>query len=219
MVKCQKCGKEVATVSSLGNCVLCMSPNAKFYSPDGKELIQAEIKKKEVNNMSGNENEQLQEKLEEQTEKANLYEEQLRLIALKKIEEKIVELKIPESEADYFRQNPSALKGYSLGLSNQKDSGKGSLSMTPDMIRKENSSENDKKEFDSIEEMLEWTRKNDKEAYEAIKAKTYRGLTENKNFWEWKDSFDKDGKSIIGRTIQKMNEDARRKLGFKGDKE
>lgn len=219
MVKCQKCGKEVATVSSLGNCVLCMSPNAKFYSPDGKELIQAEIKKKEVNNMTENV-EKLQEELEEQKEKTELYEGQLRAIAQKKIEEKIAELKIPESEADYFRENPEALKGYSLGKSSAKESGKGSLGMTQEMIEREQGThENDKKEFNSIEEMLEWTRKNDKEAYEAIKAKTYRGLTENKNFFEWKDTFDENGNSIIKRTLERANKDARRKAGYKGENE
>ena len=59
--------------------------------------------------------------------------------------------------------------------------------------------------------MLEWARVNDKTSYEAIKKKSAEGLLANKSFFEWSDTFDKEGRSIIGRTIQRQNEQIRRR--------
>jgi hypothetical protein len=181
------------------------------------DKIRAILLKKKGENMNENENdvEKLREELESEKDKSESLESTLKLIAEKEINKKIAELDIPEKEQEFFRQNPEALKGFELGKSNQKDSGKGSLKMTSDMIRKERGSENDKREFNSPEEMLEWCRINDKPAYEAIKLKTYRGMVENKGFSEWADTFDENGNSLIKRTLLKMDKEARKKLGHK----
>ena len=182
------------------------------------DKIRAILLKKKGENMSENENdvESLKEENENLKQTNENLENTLKIIAEKKIEEKIAELNIPEKDADFFRQNPSALKGYALGKSNQKDSGKGTLSMTPEMLAKEKfDGKSEKREFSSQEELIEWTRKNAPETYNAIKLKTVRGLSENKGFFEWKDEFDENGKSIIGRTLERANKDARKKAGFK----
>jgi hypothetical protein len=60
-------------------------------------------------------------------------------------------------------------------------------------------------EFDSYEEMVEWARLNDRKTYDALKSKSAKAISENKNYWEWTDHFDEEGNSLIGRTLHKQN--------------
>jgi hypothetical protein len=95
-----------------------------------------------------------------------------------------------------------------------KNTGHGTIGLTADMKKQEMNGRNTAKEFDSIEELIEYCRVNDKESYQKIKDKTYSVLTGN-NF-SWSDTFSKDEKendvSLIGRTIQRLNADYRKKI-------
>lgn len=94
-----------------------------------------------------------------------------------------------------------------------KEGGKGILGMTPEMLAKEQH-DSGKKEFDSVEEMVNWARENDPESYAKIKEKAQRGLMNNS--FEWTDTFTKDGKfdrSLIGRTLDRANDLKRRGKG------
>lgn len=97
-----------------------------------------------------------------------------------------------------------------------RESGKGTIGLTPDMREKEMNGRNAEKTFSSHEDLLEWVRVNDKKSYEALKAKTIQGLTENKQYWEWNDTFSKDEKgnerSLIGRTLDRANADLRKRF-------
>ncbi|MFB3889204.1 MAG: hypothetical protein ACE14S_06905 [Candidatus Bathyarchaeia archaeon] len=188
-------------------------------SEEGNE-IKVTVKKEE-----NSEIERLQQELEHTQIELEQRNEVIKAIAIKKINEKIEQLGIPESEADYFRQNPEALKGYEIGQKGKQDddknSGRGTLPTSLNNVGEDgrpHNSGNGKREFDSAEEMLEYCRLHDKESYEKIKAKTAQGLLISS--FEWKDTFTKDEKgndrSLIGRTLDRINEDARRKAGFKG---
>ena len=95
-----------------------------------------------------------------------------------------------------------------------KNTGVGTLGLTPDMREKESNGRNNQKEFDSIEDLLEYCRLHDRESYQKIKDKTFGALQGN-NF-SWEDQFIKgeDGveRSLIGRTIQRLNADRRREI-------
>ena len=67
-------------------------------------------------------------------------------------------------------------------------------------------------EFDSYEEMVEWARLNDRKAYESLKKKSANGLMENKQFFEWHDTFDAQGRSLIGRTLGRANTQKRSRI-------
>ena len=136
---------------------------------------------------------------------------------------KISDLLAQKGEKAFLEQADLALENQRLKEELQKqaqedpNSGKGSLPASLNQGEGGTGYAESKgmKEFSSYEEMLEGARVNNKPAYEAIKAKTVEGLKENKMFWEWKDEFDKDGRSIIGRTLERMNQAERRKNGYK----
>jgi hypothetical protein len=67
-------------------------------------------------------------------------------------------------------------------------------------------------EFDSYEEMVEWARLNDRTVYEQLKKKSVNGLMENKQFFEWHDTFDAQGRSLIGRTLDRANNQKRSRI-------
>lgn len=160
----------------------------------------------------------LEEQLEQERSLREDYENKLELIGEQKLAEKMNKLGIPEDQREFFRENPERLIGYEVAKGTKKveSGGKGTVPMAREMIMKEHSGFGSaQKEFDSVEEMLEWARVNDKESYEKIKAKSAQGLLENRNYFEWKDHFDENGKSIIGRTLERANQDARRKAGLK----
>ncbi len=109
------------------------------------------------------------------------------------LENKILEL---EAENQSFRDNAKA---------------EGTIPMQTDMKEKEsNGRNNSQREFDDIESLIEFCRVNDKESYKKIKAKTFGALQGN-NF-EWTDKFDENGRSLIGRTLDRANQDHRRKI-------
>jgi hypothetical protein len=91
-----------------------------------------------------------------------------------------------------------------------KNTGIGTVSMTPDMREKEINTRNNQKEFDSVEDLIEYCRLNDKESYEKIKAKSFEAIP--KNNFEWVDKFDENGDSLIMRTVKRMNSDYRKKI-------
>lgn len=173
-------------------------------------------KKKEENNMSGKSSEELETELEAEKTIREDYESKLKLIGEQRLAEKQAELRKLgyKGSLDTVEQVISAQEH--LGLRQKKEEGgKGSIPMTQEMLAKEGGSGNNPKEFDNYEEMVEWCRVNDKEAFEKLKAKAYGAIAENKSFFEWKDTFTKDEKgndrSLVGRTIDKMNAQEREK--------
>jgi hypothetical protein len=92
----------------------------------------------------------------------------------------------------------------------------GEVGMTPSMIAAECNNQGGQKEFNSHEELIEYYRTHDKAAYEAIKKKAFSGMPEAlKQSWDFKDTFDENGRSIIGRTILRANRDIRLKNGMR----
>jgi hypothetical protein len=184
-------------------------------------LTESEPQKLEISiKKNGNdaEIEQIKEALESEKNLREDYETKIKLLTEEKINQKISELGISEKDADFFRQNPEALKGYALGKKESYDKNGGAGNLPASLNNGEGGSGgsgSEKREFDSYEEMIEWCRIHDKTAYQAIKAKAYRGMSENKSFWEWKDTFDENGKSIIGRTLERANKQVRQKRGVR----
>jgi|WetSurMetagenome_2_1015567.scaffolds.fasta_scaffold73561_1 hypothetical protein len=66
-------------------------------------------------------------------------------------------------------------------------------------------------EFDSFEEMVEWCRLNNRVAYRELKKKSANAMANHPQSFEWKDTFDEDGNSLIGRTLYRANSQKRSK--------
>ena len=117
---------------------------------------------------------------------------------------------LSEKEFDEFK---NLIKNEAKEELEREQSGEGTLPASKDLKQKEHNNSNNKREFDTYEEMLDYCRTNDRESYEKLKNKAFRGILGNN--WTWKDEFVKgeDGveRSLIGRTIHKMNEECRRK--------
>jgi hypothetical protein len=64
-------------------------------------------------------------------------------------------------------------------------------------------------QFETYEEMIEWARVNDPKAYAALKKKTASAMVSNPQSFEWKDTFDEQGRSLIGRTLHRANNQKR----------
>lgn len=111
--------------------------------------------KKEGNSGNESENvEQLKAQLENETIIREDLEAKLKLIGEQKINEKIKEYGIPESEQQFFRENPEALKGYRLGKNSIKeDGGRGTLGLSPEEISKEQIGNAGSNSYNSPEEL------------------------------------------------------------------
>lgn len=65
------------------------------------------------------------------------------------------------------------------------------------------------------EKMVSWCKENDKASYDKLMNQSIDALANSKQSFEWHDTFDKDGRSIIGRTLDRHNEQLRKKMGYK----
>jgi hypothetical protein len=93
----------------------------------------------------------------------------------------------------------------------EKENSQGNIPMTPEMSSREHNNRIKNREFDSKEDMYAWLKLNDKATYDKLKERSFNAVKGHS--FEFTDIFDSEGRSIIGRTIQRMNEKIRRDNG------
>jgi len=175
--------------------------NVKIDTKNVEKLIE-QLKEKDL------ENKQLSEQLEEEKTIKEDYESKLKIVAEKALEQKKKELNAPD-----WINDPESLMKWAESEGKIEKGGKGSLSLRPEDLSRENSQYSEG--YDSIEDMINDLRaKGDTETIEKLYRK-YLPFIKN-NRIEYKDPFEPnpetgEPESCVKKHIREMNEKLRKK--------